>query len=684
MAAPRNAVPAPRSAPSPLPPARPPWLLAVLVLLVVLPALALAAGPGASATQPAQAPGLTVTAELGGASNAVALAAGRAYVGVGRRLYILDAGNPRGPSIMGQSSPLPGMILGITVQGTTAYVSMGPDGMAILDVAAPTATRVLGMAAGNASKVVLDEPYTYVVGGTTGVRILDARDPANLQQVGSFGGFVTDLAVGGGHAYTVARNLVVWNVTDPANPLSIRELANWADAVDLSGATLYAATSEEAPGGQRRGFLETWDVSNPRRPPFLGRVPIAGQGRFLAIEGNHAVVLSANRLQHFDASDPVSLPEIHSVPALLAAQQTATVGDHAWLAAGSQGLRAVALSGASPEEGLRLLELPGRPETVAVDGNRLYVDDADQRVLIYPADNLAGGPLGQFPAAVEAGTLVAEGGYLYMGTPNREFKIYDVSDPAAVQEVGSLTFEKTLSRVAVGGGYAYLAADPYVRVIDVRNPAAPNQIGRAEPTGGATDLALDGRWLYVTGPNTGPRPQPSLKVLDVSVPRTPQEMSMVPAKSASGAVAAGDALVFVDALQVVDACNWRAPLELARLTTDGRNRSLALDSWRLYAGKRGLLGGGELLLFDVRRPRQPAVATRLTLPDTVDSVAAGAGRFWAAAREAGLLAGASPDVYFPTPTPDLRPTATRIPALLPFAYLPVLRFDLPPRPCPAP
>ncbi len=629
--------------------------------------------------------GLTIGTQLGGASNALAVAEnGRAYVGVGQRLYILDTSSPLGPTVMGQTSPLPGMVLGVTVDGTTAYVSMGPDGMIILDVAAPVATRALGLLAGNASKVVLDPPYTYVVGGTTGVRIIDARDPANLQQVGAFGDFVTDLAVGGGHAYTVARNLVVWNITDPANPRTIRELANWADAVALSGATLYAATSEEAPGGQRKGYLETWDVANPRRPPWLGRVPIAGQGRFLAIEGFDAVVLSDSRLQYFDADDPVNLPEIHSVPALMAAQQAATVGDHAWLAAGSEGLRAVALAGTSPETGTRLLDLPGRPETVAVDGQRLYVDDADQRVLIYRADGLTAGPLGQFPAAVEAGTMVAANGYLYMATPNREFKIYDVSDPAAVREVRRLTFEQNLSRIAVGGGYAYLAADPFVRVIDVRNPAAADQIGRVEPTGGATDLALDGRWLYVTGPNTGPRPQPSLKVLDVIVPSSPQEMSVVPAKSASAGVTAGDQLVYVDAVQIVDACNWREPQELARLTTDGRNRSLALDSWRLYAGKRGLLGGGELLLLDVHAPRQPAVAARAIFPDTVDSVVAAAGHFWAAAREAGLLAGTSPDIYYPTPTPDLRPTATRNPDLSPSTFLPIVRFDRPPRPCPAP
>jgi hypothetical protein len=78
------------------------------------------------------------------------------------------------------------------------------------------------------------------------------------------------------------------------------------------------------------------------------------------------------------------------------------------------------------------------------------------------------------------------------------------------------------------------------------------------------------------------------------------------------------------------------------------------------------------------------VAATLAAADSVDDVVAQGGAFWAAAREGGLLAGRSPDVYFPTPTPDLRPTPTRPPGLDQTTFLPLVRFDRYVRPCPAP
>jgi len=286
--------------------------------------------------------------------------------------------------------------------------------------------------------------------------------------------------------------------------------------------------------------------------------------------------------------------------------------------------------------------------------------------------------------AVEAGTLVAADGYLYFGTPDKQFKVFDVRDVGNMHEVASLTLPQLVLRVAVGGGYAYLATDPYLRVVDVRDPAHPQIVSQVQLAGGVTDLALEGSWVYAIGPNTGPRPLPSLKTVDVSEPRAPEERAVMAALSTSGGVAAQDRLVYVSGLQIVDACNPMAPTELARLTTSARSRDLAVDSWRVYLAKRGLLTGGEVQLVDARFPRRPVVAASLAAADSVDDVVAQGGAFWASAREGGLLTGLSPDVYFPTPTPDLRPTPTRPSGLDWPTYLPLLRFDRYVRPCPAP
>jgi hypothetical protein len=447
---------------------------------------------------------------------------------------------------------------------------------------------------------------------------------------------------------------------------------------------VYAATSEGAVGAPRSGWLRTWDVANPRQIRELGKVPLAGVGRFVRLVGEELVVLSDTRLEVFDANDPIGLPKIHSAPALAEAVEADLVGDRAWLGAGVAGLRAVPLAGTGSAEGERLLNLPGRAETLALDGEILYVEDADRRILVYRADEVPAGPIGELAEAVQAGAMAASGGYLYLGTQDRQLKIYDVRDVGRMQQVGSLSLPQTIARIAVTGGHAYLATDPFLRAVNVRDPAHPQVVSQVQLTGGVTDLATEGAWLYAVGPNMGARPQPSLKSVDISEPRAPEERALVPALGSFGGLAVADRLVYVSGLQIVDVCDPVAPVELSRLTTPGRPHDVAVDGWRVYLAKHGPLINGELQLVDARFPRRPVLAASQAPADAVDDVVARDGGYWAAARESGLLIGRSPDVYFPTRTPDLRPTATRPPGLDLTTYLPLVRFDRYVRPCPAP
>lgn len=643
--------------------------LLIAILLVALAALGPAAsGARAPVAKLAASPSLNLQNQWGGATYPVAVAGNRAYAGFGQRLYVLDASTPGAAPVLGMTEVLGGLVLNATVNGSLVYVALGPAGMTTVDVANPAAPRAVGHVTGNVAEVVVDGARMYLVGGTAGVKIVETANPATT--LGSFGEFVNHVAAGGDYAFTVARNLVLWDVTNPAAPRSLRELANWADGVALAGTILFATTSEESAPGERRGFVQTWDLTNPRRPVALGKVPTAGQARFTSLVGSELWVLSGQQLERFDARDPGGIPRLGSAPALTEAQQAARVADHAWLGAGAKGLRAIPLDGTGSAEGQRLIELPGRPESVAQDAGRLYVEDAEERVLIYDAANPAAGALGQVPTTAESGAMVAAGGYLYVGTSDRRLRIFDVRDPAAVRLTGELSFAQIIARLAVGGGYAYLATDPHLRVVDVRNPAAPQLIAQTQPSGGVTDLALGGRWLYATGPNTGPRPQPSLKVIDVRDPSVPRERGSTDALASTAGLATADELVFVSSLQVVDACRPDAPLQLARLSAVGRTRSVAADGWRVFTARRGLLSGGMLGFYDVHVPAAPVEVSTLNFADTVDGVSASDGHFWASAREAGLVWGTAPDVYYPTPTPDLRPTSTRPPGLLPAAYLP--------------
>jgi hypothetical protein len=78
--------------------------------------------------------------------------------------------------------------------------------------------------------------------------------------------------------------------------------------------------------------------------------------------------------------------------------------------------------------------------------------------------------------------------------------------------------------VAVSGHYAYVAAgwqggwQGGLQVIDVSDPANPQQVGSYDTSGEALGVAVSGDYAYVAGYNAG------LQVIDVSDPANPQQV----------------------------------------------------------------------------------------------------------------------------------------------------------------
>jgi hypothetical protein len=90
--------------------------------------------------------------------------------------------------------------------------------------------------------------------------------------------------------------------------------------------------------------------------------------------------------------------------------------------------------------------------------------------------------------------------------------------------------------VAVAGNYAYVA-DYWagLRVIDVSNPASPQERGHCDTPDLAWGVAVVGNYVYVADERAG------LRVIDVSNPQSPQERGYCDTPDlASGVAVAGD------------------------------------------------------------------------------------------------------------------------------------------------
>jgi hypothetical protein len=132
------------------------------------------------------------------------------------------------------------------------------------------------------------------------------------------------------------------------------------------------------------------------------------------------------------------------------------------------------------------------------------------------------------PAAMSQLALVPfEGGDLVSASGNRvtvldadiaspppgTLRVFDVANPAAPTEIGSLVLSSVTSEIASSGTSIYVIGSHNFRVYDASTPSAIVQVGQHTSTGITSGLAVVGKRAYVTSDK--------LEVIDFSFPFAP-------------------------------------------------------------------------------------------------------------------------------------------------------------------
>jgi uncharacterized secreted protein with C-terminal beta-propeller domain len=119
-------------------------------------------------------------------------------------------------------------------------------------------------------------------------------------------------------------------------------------------------------------------------------------------------------------------------------------------------------------------------------------------------------------------------------------RVIDITNPSAPQEVGFFDTPGLAYGLAVNGNFAYIAdCDQGLRVVDISNPAAPQEVGFVDTPGMAYDVAVDGGYAYVADYSRG------VRVVDVSNPAAPQEVGFFDTPGFAHGVAVDGDLVMV-------------------------------------------------------------------------------------------------------------------------------------------
>lgn len=661
----------------------------VAAVLAVAGLLAAHAAPPTPVAAQGGDPAFAMVGQLGGPVQAVAVAgdsASQTLVGVGPRVIVYTMCGSEWPVELGRTPPLPGLVEDIQLRDGLAYVAAGVGGLVIVDARDPASLRVLGRAPleGVAAKVVLDGPRAFVAAGARGLRIVDIADPAAPREIGVYQAIVSDFTLVGARAYVVARNLQQVDVSNPAAPRIERTLEDWADAVDSLGPYVFVAISAAVPGESRRvGSLRVYDVTNTRRPAVVHTLPVGDQARAIVRVDGHVLYQGPARLTVIAQAIPGALgPVLGTVGTPDSVQAVLPAGRLAYLAAGRAGLRSIT-DWPSPTTARerQVLDTLGSAESVVAADGFAYVEDegGGNRVLVVDVRRSAEPRVvGVIPIGIDHGAAVAANGRLYLGAPDRTVRIFDVRDPTAPREIARVAMprdpvtgrEAPVWRLALDGGWLYVANDEWLRVYDVADPAAPREVSRRRSTGGATDVAARDRRAYLLGPSTGTfQGRPSLQIVDVFDPNDPVQFAAHPAIGAQGGVQTDGAFVFVEGVQVVDVRDPTRPADVATLTLPGRNRGSDLFDGRLYLARTNAETGGSVRVVDVAVPASPVAGPVIELVEGVRGVAVDAGHAFAAAQGLGLVVVRDTALSLPS-TPAPTPIPTRRPDLLERVYLP--------------
>ncbi|MBN1824759.1 MAG: hypothetical protein JW958_00750 [Candidatus Eisenbacteria bacterium] len=377
-----------------------------------------------------------------------------------------------------------------------------------------------------------------VAEGTAGLRILDLSDPLHPVELGAYNpfDFVSDVVWGeGGRLYVCLRTtgVLVLDVNDPEAPdsVGVLDIDPFFDKPILlediirSAEFLYI-TGYGGIGGS--GDLHIVSIDDPDGPEYVKAVESSGNPYDIRLVGNTIHVAAGSdgyeqygvfndfdliRRGRYRPSPPVSLAGASDSrilivddeggvwPLAVVGGESLAVGERYDLGGPANDLfveerRAfVALNG---EDRLAMFDLPLSTQAffsrwIPLDAAAQGVDVVDS--LLYVAQGTGGlavFDVSRTDTVIRVGSYVTDGvydlggaaatsvrvsdGVAYVVTRDRTNSLFllDVTDPSAIEALGTYGSGRRAFHVAVYGGYAYLTQRiTGMEVIDVQNPANP-------------------------------------------------------------------------------------------------------------------------------------------------------------------------------------------------------------------
>ncbi len=383
--------------------------------------------------------------------------------------------------------------------------------------------------------------------------------------------------------------------------------------------------------------LDIIDLSKPEKPRIIGRYHPRTAIKALAVGDGVAVLLAEGHLQLVSVKRPARPRQLARLALSFPGETLALDGDVLYLAAGEQGLLIVDISDPRKPRVLKQylttgpvldLALRGRTALLAGGGHGLTLIDVSD-----PARPRWLGSHQQLGTVEHVRALA--GGRALAANAQRQLFVLDVASPAMPSLIAALNLPQPLLDSVAHDPPLLLLSDGLARLTgDGQPPQLSNEgldFGQGVNYGGQRRLVLRDGIAYVADWFSG------IHLYDLRDPRRPRLLSSLHTPgSPKGIVVRGELAYVADddhGLQVVDISDPLAPRIVANLATPGLAYTPFLEGDLLYLASHR----GGFQIIDLYDPRSPELIVSVDTPGKAWAIQVQKDLAYVADDEAGLL-----------------------------------------------
>lgn len=412
-------------------------------------------------------------------------------------LKVVDVSNPEVPEVTDSWSDF--LIVNIDISGDYAYVTDASSTLHILKITDPGNPEKFGSkrmempAYYNKEfevKVVGDRAYLHMW-DCYAVGIMDISDVSAPDEIGQveFGHCLTDVSVTDSYACASVWNYLQFYLVDiglPQSPAVVArsEVKGYAWGIDTYGDYAFLAMGASTTGDADSGGLAIFDINNPAAP--VGHSPA-----WAPATANHDVqvyVDPAAQLAYVVVGTPLteaSNPDHRSITPGLRIVDFSTVTSPVEI--GAYFFPAPA-GGGDPPQG-RAVHQAGDYAYVAADEGGLFILNISE-----PATPTLASQWN--PSTARARSVFVRNNYAYVAYGD-SLRVLDIQDPDAPQEVADMAVGAACHDVVVDGNHALVATSDALRLFNVLDPIHPAEVASQVGVFCTSPLQVDVRGDYV-------------------------------------------------------------------------------------------------------------------------------------------------------------------------------------------